>query len=249
MRKSLVVFICLLLVSFAGLQTVAIAKDPAEKTGRITVIVTPVFNSHPLKLATQYYVNSNGDTLYVDLFRFYMTDFGLTDTHSGKSFQCKDSNHLIDAEEPASTTFTLDVPPGEYSDLSFIVGVDSIYNTNGANSGDLDPVKGMYWAWNSGYIMAKLEGHSHVCKTLHEAFEFHIGGYAPPYNAARGVTLDLPKPIDVKSGSNTTIRIKANAAAWFNGNIDLSIVNDIVIPGREASMMADNYAQMFSVGE
>jgi len=249
MKKSRVQLFFPFILVFMLMHTSVSAKTNAAKTGRITIIITPVFNSKPLKLSNQYYVNENGDTLYIDLFRFYMTNFSVTDAQSFKEYQCQDSNHLIDAEDTATEKFSLTVPAGEYGELSFIAGVDSIANTSGANSGDLDPVKGMYWAWNSGYIMAKLEGHSKVCKTLHQAFEFHIGGYMPPYNTARGVSLELPHTITVKAGGNTIIRVKANAAAWFSGLLDLSTTNDITIPGKEAAMMADNYAQMFTVAE
>jgi hypothetical protein len=249
MKKSWVRLFFWIMPVFVVLQLHVAAKTNNAKTGRVTLIITPMFNSKPLKLNNQYYVNENGDTLYIDLFRFYMTNFGLTDAQSFKEYQCKDSDHLVDAEDTASEKFSLDVPAGEYSELSFIAGVDSVANTSGANNGDLDPVKGMYWAWNSGYIMAKLEGHSKVCKTLHQAFEFHIGGYMPPYNTARGVSLELPHTISVKAGGNTIIRIRANAAAWFSGLLDLATTNDIVIPGKEAAMMADNYAQMFTIEE
>jgi hypothetical protein len=141
---------------------------------------------------------------------------------------------------------TIDVPEGVYDQLSFTLGVDSIANTSGANGGDLDPIKGMYWAWNSGYIMAKLEGRSKACKTLHHAYEYHIGGYMPPYNTARQVTLKLRQPITAKKGTTNTVQLSADVSKWFSG-IDLRSVNSIVIPGKEAMQMADRYTTMFSV--
>ncbi len=213
--------------------------------GWITVIIDPVFNGEPLKMADQLYVNEHGDTIYIDLFRFYITNMRL----SSESTTVSDTvSHLVDAEDEASATFHINnVPAGSYTSLQFTVGVDSITNTSGANGGDLDPAKGMYWVWNSGYIMAKLEGHSRVCKTLHHAFEFHIGGYMPPFNAARLVNVKLSHPVVVLNGCNTIVRLKADVAAWFKGNLDLSKLNSVVIPGKEANIIADNYAQMFSV--
>lgn len=215
-----------------------------EHNGRVTIIIDPVFNGSPLQLSDKYYINEHGDTLYIDLFRFYITNLKLS---SGNMFVPDTNGHLVDAEDKETLTFHIDnVPAGKYTSLHFVVGVDSIANTSGANGGDLDPSKGMYWAWNSGYIMAKLEGHSNVCKTFHHGFEFHIGGYMSPYNAARTVQIQLRNSIDIGTGSNPVIHIKANAAAWFKGNLNLSEFNSVVIPGKEANIIADKYARMFS---
>ena len=69
----------------------------------------------------------------------------------------------------------------------------------------------------------------------------------PPYNAARTVALQFPRAIEIAAGRHMVIHIKADAAAWFRG-ISLAQTNSIVIPGKEACLMADNYATMFSIG-
>jgi len=245
MKKRWAAFFHLHMLTLALLPCFGYAQN---KPGQVRMIVAPVFNRQPLQLATQFYVNGHGDTLFIDRFRFYVTDIGFMNILTGKHFLCNDCAHLVDAEDTATTTFSTNVPDGSYDVVTFVVGVDSIANTNGANGGDLDPVNGMYWAWNSGYIMAKMEGRSEVCNTLHHAFEFHIGGYTTPYNAARVVTLQLPHAIQVADNSNTVIKINADAAAWFKG-FGLAEKNSVLIPGKEANIIADNYAKMFSVTE
>ena len=37
------------------------------------------------------------------------------------------------------------------------LGVDSLRNVTGVQTGALDPAMDMYWTWNTGYVMAKLE--------------------------------------------------------------------------------------------
>lgn len=208
--------------------------------GKITLVIEPVFNGRPLQTGEQAYVNDRGDSLYVDLLKFYLTQIKLGNSN------CKECNHLFDSDDSSTYSYSFAVLEGNYTTLSFILGVDSVTNTSGAYGGDLDPTKGMYWAWNSGYIMAKLEGHSRVCPTLHHAFEYHIGGYMPPYNTARIARLQLPSPIVVNRNENTVVRLRADVAAWFRG-IDIAKVNNVVIPGKEAAKMADNYAKMFSL--
>lgn len=240
-------FLLCIVVFAMVIQPFAVQGKVQGNPNKVTIIIEPVFNGTPLQLTDKYYINEHGDSLFIDLFRFYITNLEL---YAG-DLKVKDANaHLVDAENTATQTFSVaGIASGSYTSVRFTLGVDSIANKSGANSGDLDPTTGMYWAWNSGYIMAKLEGRSKVCKTLHHAFEFHIGGYMPPYNAARLVELQLPKGAMVTNESNTTIRIKADAAAWFSGKLDLATFNNVVIPGKEANLIADKYARMFSVIE
>lgn len=91
----------------------------------------------------------------------------------------KDSHHLIDQEQIETTKLSLEIPKElKYDKIKYHLGVDSLTNVSGAMGGDLDPTKGMYWAWNSGYINFKLEGVYADCPTRKNKFQFHIGGYA-----------------------------------------------------------------------
>jgi hypothetical protein len=243
MKKRGGLFCCVIIQFLLVLPYGSFGKALPLSRGRITIIIEPIFNGEPLVLADQYYVDGHGDSLYIDLMRFYISQINLT---FNNVISDDTNSHLVDASDPATCTFHVDnISAGAYISMQFFVGVDSVANTSGANGGDLDPAKGMYWAWNTGYIMAKMEGHSKVCKTLHHAFEFHIGGYMPPYNAVRAVNLKFPHVVTVLNGCNTIVRIKADAAAWFK-SVDLSKLNDVVMPGKDANIIADNYAQMFS---
>ena len=218
---------------------------PAPDSGIVTIVIEPMFGDQPLQLSDKQYVDNFGDTLYIDLFRFYMTDLDFG-SKADTTFVMAGYSHLVDAEDKNTLSFSVKIPAGTYSSFNFTAGVDSVDNTSGANGGDLDPAMGMYWAWNTGYIMAKLEGHSNVCKTLHHAFEFHIGGYMPPYNAARNIDLSLGKEITVGSATLNKIIIKADVSKWLT-TASLAKVNSIVIPGKDAAAMADNYAKMYSL--
>ncbi len=238
--KKILTFILLLT------QSTVFAQN-GNNTGTVKIVVQTVFDNEPLKLETKKYVNAHGDSLYIDEFRFYIS--GIKFSGSGAAASEKESYHLIDAGEASTQTIYMkNIPAGNYTQLNFMIGVDSTANTNGANGGDLDPVKGMYWAWNTGYIMAKLQGRSSVCKTLHHAFEFHIGGYLPPFNAARNVNLETGV-LTVEAGKESVVYLKADAAEWFKDpeTIDLSKMNEVNMPGKDAMKIADNYKDMFSV--
>lgn len=65
--------------------------------------------------------------------------------------------HLVDAEDTASWTVTTTRSAQAY----FLLGVDSLTNVSGAFGG-ASTIKGMYWAWNSGYINLKLKGAARI---------------------------------------------------------------------------------------
>jgi hypothetical protein len=125
----------------------------------------------------------SGDTLtggtVVQTARFYLSDFRFR-KQGNEVFREPDSYHLIDMEYPESGQWTLNVQ--EFDEISFNLGIDSLTNVSGAYGGDLDPTKGMYWTWNSGYINVKLEGISPRSKGRNGEFGLHLGGYMPPHN-------------------------------------------------------------------
>ena len=68
-----------------------------------------------------------------------------------------------------------------WTQISFDLGIDSATNVNGEMIDDLDPMNGMYWTWQSGFINFKMEGRSTQRKKQEEEFQYHIGGYRLPY--------------------------------------------------------------------
>ncbi|WP_298223375.1 MbnP family protein [Flavobacterium sp.] len=186
----------------------------------------------------QKYISKQNDTLQLETFRFYVTDIEIHYADNS-SIKTKGS-HLVDIELPASQKITLGLnQKKEIKFVNFSIGVDSLSNVSGALSGDLDPAKGMYWAWQSGYINMKVEGKSMSCKTRKNQFQFHIGGYLKPNNALRIVTLNAPK-------NSATIDVDVNAAAFF-AEVPLSETNSIMIPGKRAMQLADVAVKMFSL--
>jgi hypothetical protein len=213
----------------------------AGEKQNILLDIKPVFEGKAIAIGTATYQASTGDTVSIERFRFYVSQIILT-LENGQRYAEPNSYHLIDAEDPNSFLVSLpNVPAGKIAAIRFNIGVDSLSSVSGALSGALDPVKGMYWAWNSGYINAKLEG---ACKTnngkKNHVFEFHIGGYLPPYPALRSVELALPHAKDGK------IVLHADASAWLRG-VDLHREQSVLIPGKEAAEMADKYSTMFTL--
>ncbi len=244
MKTRICAFIFCLLASCAVISSFA-----KQERGTLIVRVIPVFNGAPLLLENKNYITANGDSVSIEIFKFYLSNLQLSD--GGRNSFKPGEHYLINAEDSSSLSFVWkDVPATKYTALNLSIGADSLANVSGALDGALDPVNGMYWAWNTGYINAKLTGHSPQCKTLHNAFEFHIGGYLKPFNTLQKVIIPLNK-FEIKTGENNVLTIYADVAKWFEGpvKIDVSKTNSIVMPDKNAMLMAGNYADMFYVGK
>jgi hypothetical protein len=222
----------------------ALAQMPSQGAD-LRIVIVPEFAGWPLQLSTRQYISGQNDSLYIDLFRCYLSGFRLS---ANGQFTATDSTaHLVDASDSATMFFLVtNIPAGNYDHLVFNIGVDSLSNVSGAMGGDLDPVKGMYWAWNTGFINAKMEGRSNACKTLHHAFEFHIGGFAAPFNTLRTVSLALDSFTIPSNNTTVTIRLRADLAAWLS-NIRLAETSSIVMPSTKAVSMSYNYTKMFGL--
>jgi hypothetical protein len=183
------------------------------------------------------YISESKDTLEIEVFKFYVSNINIQYSDA-TTFSEHDSYHLIDIENPNS----LKIPIAKTSDkniskLTFSIGIDSLASVSGAMSGDLDPTKGMYWAWQSGFINMKIEGKSSSCKTRKNAFQFHIGGYMKPNYAIRTIEL---KPI------NSNFEINVDVAELFK-SIKLAENNSIMVPGSKAMELADKATKMFGI--
>jgi hypothetical protein len=166
----------------------------------------------------------------------------------GKDFS-SDEYFLIDEEEPLSKQIALkNIPFGKYQSMTFILGVDSLSNCSGAQSGALDPTKAMFWAWNTGYIFLKMEGRAAASKSRGHFYEYHIGGFKKPNNCIRSVTLNFKDIFEVSTKKSAILHLKADALELFKTptTVDFATLSAIT-DFHNATTIADNYADMFQV--
>jgi hypothetical protein len=148
------------------------------------------------------------------------------------------SHHLLDLEQEASLTPTFQMPENlTFDSLFFELGVDSLSTASGAMGGDLDPTKGMFWTWQSGYINVKMEGYHSKCPNKNHGFEFHLGGYLPPFSSLQKVTVPLV--------SNKKALITLEFAPFFE-QVDWGKKPSIMSPGAEAQRLSGIMAKSFT---
>jgi hypothetical protein len=203
------------------------------------VTILPVFGDKPIGEG-QWLMSKRSDSIQFDNIRFYLSNI---------EFEREDNSiikdtaiaHLIDVFEPHTLKIDLQkIDFRQVKAMRFNIGIDSFTNVSGALGGDLDPQKGMYWAWQSGYINMKIEGRSPQCKNRKNVFQYHIGGYLQPFYSMRSIEL----PVYAQNTEGVILRIDFSK---FFEQINIAQQNSIMIPCAEAVQLADLSIKMFSI--
>ena len=201
-----------------------------------TIRFCPLYGKENLK--TDLYYKIGNDSVLIENLKFYIS--GLEFLQQGRVvWQEQHSFHLIDVSNLKTATICCRIPANiNFTQIKFNLGIDSITNVSGALAGDLDPTKGMYWAWQSGYINFKLEGKSSLCKTRANEFQLHLGGYQFPFNSLKTVVLNV---LD-KDKTTITLDIEQLLKA-----LNLSQQNHMMSPKAEAVLLSETVSKLFRV--
>ncbi len=243
----------LLFVMFFGTQAFMLwsAHFPAirKNSGEIRLVhVQPMFLGKKVVLEEPLR-NRGGDALTLHTLRFYLSNFVFVQSDS-VVFEEKNSWHLLDLEDGNSLTLQFQVPENTvFDELKFDLGIDSLTHVSGAMGGDLDPTKGMFWTWQSGYVNVKLEGTFEKCPTRNHEFQFHLGGYLAPFQSVQAVRLNLPRDLSTfhpESLRETNLGIQLDLTPFFE-QVDWAKKYSIMSPCKEAVAASKILANSFSV--
>lgn len=195
-----------------------------------------------LVLFDETYTNRLGEPFVINKFRYYISSLVVTGANGTVTKQ-PDIYYLVNEADSLSKIITLPLN-ARIQSISFVIGVDSIRNVSGVQTGSLDPANGMFWTWNSGYVFAKLEGQSDISRAAAHSFTWDVGGFRQRENALRTVKLNVNG-----TQRSDTIVVNADILKWFDAVHPLSIAQTPTChqPGKLAMQIADNYSAMFSV--
>ena len=198
---------------------------PAYSKAQPGISIQAHWNGIPLESGRYYPLSSAGDSIRMDVLRFYL---GVLP--SGEAAQTE--HHLVDMSVPESMHFALG-STAENPHPKLLLGVDSMTQMDGAGGGALDPTQGMYWTWQSGYIHLKLEGSMRRTDGTQMPFSYHIGGFEGKDNTLQSISAD-------SSGI-----LKPNLAALFR-QITPESNRDIMSPGAKAVSVSRAWKDCFS---
>lgn len=222
-----------------------VADAPEKGSLKLQLVATA--GTMPLALHSPH-TNAFGETFTITKYKYYVSNIALID-ESGVRHTIPDRYFLINQSGEASRTLLVEAPLGSYKALSFLLGVDSARNVSGAQVGVLDPFHDMFWTWNSGYVMAKLEGTSPQSNLPNQKIEYHTGGFKGAHSVLRTITLPFNQTYPLGKEKGLQVTMGADVLKWFNGthNLTIAVAPTATAPGALASQFADNYARMFTL--
>lgn len=215
-----------------------------------------------LILNAETYKNAAGEDYKISLLEYYISNIIVRKADGTAYVVPQDNSYfLIKEGDEEHEEALINVPEGDYTSVTFTVGVDSLRSTMDVSkrTGVLDPASpesdGLYWGWNSGYIFFKMEGTSAaapVDNSGQNIFRYHIGGFggydSPTINNIKTVTLDLTErgPALVRKGKTSNVHLMVDIDKVLSGATTVSIAaNPSVMFGDFSTTIANNYATMF----
>lgn len=240
-------------------------KEPAyndKELAPLSIEYDNIVGGRNLVLNSETYTDAAGEDYKISLVEYYISNIVVRKADGTEYKVPQDESYfLIKEGDEEHEEALVNVPEGDYTSLTFTVGIDSLRSTMDVSkrTGVLDPASpesdGLYWGWNSGYIFFKMEGASAaapVDNSGQNSFRYHIGGFGgyetPTINNIKTITLDLTErgPAQVRKGKKSNIHLMVDIAKVLSGATTVSIAAHPNVMFDDYSVnIANNYATMF----
>lgn len=192
---------------------------PAQKY----LFFIPRIGNHRIALNKE--IKYENRSFYFNTVKIYLTNI---QCYSSKKVSYTNRICLIDLEDTKSMVICSYDSTVTHIDMN--LGTDSMMNISGIFEGALDPVNGMYWAWNSGYISVKVEGVFADTAGAKKPFEFHVGGYLSPHTTVRNLSFEI----------NSAQKVPVfffQMEQWLLSSFEKGLF-DLMTPGKDAVLLA-----------
>jgi hypothetical protein len=169
--------------------------DAAPDKGPLTLHFDNRVGTSALELNTAgtIYTNAKGEAYKITRLAYYISNIKLKKTDGTEYTDPMKSDgsagyYLVDAADPESNEVVLeDIPSGDYTEVSFTIGVDASQVDHTSQVGPLAQGNGFFWNWNAGYIFLAFEGVSPASTESGNTFHYAVGGYKTNANDATQV--------------------------------------------------------------
>lgn len=232
-------------LTFSGCKKDSPTEPPNPNVGTVELEFEHTVGDSSLVLNTKHYTTPAGDEFTVRNLLYYVSNVTLIRA-DGSEYRVPESYFLVDQADKDSHHLAMaNIPVGDYTRIAFVVGVDSARNLAGAQTGALDPVHGMFWDWDHGYIFLKMEGNSPQAPGAGHDLSYIIHGFRAPTNTLRPVTMTVPNggKVAVRADHRPEVHVKADLLNMF---VSPNPVRFATFPGADgganAMKVADNYA-------
>jgi hypothetical protein len=232
-------------------------KDPELGASTFTLAVHPVIGDEALVL-NQEYLDQENYRIKPATLKFYVSNVVLTTASGDIKILDLDLLDMEQVEAGEPLTFEVEVPAGDYTGISFWVGLDSLQNASDpatfANGHPLSLSTGTFWTWNTGYRFVMLEGYYDDVQntpgpvSTSRFFNYHTGT-APLYKQAELGAANVA--FTISEGERFTYNLDLDVNKMFYGleNIDRSqgAVTHTTSNYPLAQKFTENFVRAFSL--
>ena len=242
-QKSTTFVILFLIITFLNSCSKNESTNNSSSSNSIYLEFEAKVGSNSFELNRPYFVGPFNNKMVFSRFQYYISNVVLTKEDGTTYTVPKDSSYyLITHKDNALPKVELkNIPIGNYKSIQFMIGIDSISNLTIEPKllpSALDPLNGMYWSWNSGYIFLKTEG------TVQDsiAFKHHIG----LQKNVKSLSFNSNTSAKVSASVRPTIHFEVDVEKMYNGTEKINAVaNRTIMVTPFASNVANNFSGMF----
>lgn len=199
-------------------------KDPVEaEPGKLRIVVSMSDGTQSVS-QDENISFSNGQDLNISLFRLYLSN--LTLMEGERELEIKNLV-LVDPGSNSNNSFTMTVENGNYSTLSFGLGVNATQNNlNPAdfdNNHPLSTYQSMYWSMLK-YRFAKFEGKANLNGKLGSSDDVSVAfhpGTDPLYQQ-----VSLPISLNISEDNTYTLNIEIDLNEMFAGSNPFDLTDE-----------------------
>ena len=221
--------------AFIAFLFIVISIETFAKPKKNTSIQFQINHTNSLEKLEPLLLES-GDTVQIQQLKIYVSKIQFLENEKVVWIE-KNSFHLIDFSKV--NNLIVSIPSKvKFNKIQFVFGIDSLTQVSGVFGGDLDPTKGMYWTWQSGYIHFKMEGLIINKDLKRDEIQLHIGGFTGENNTIQKVSLALE--------NQDLIKINFDIKA-FSEIIYQSKQKKIMSPSAESKTYSTQIASLFSI--
>lgn len=196
--------------------------------GQTTLSFHPKFGRKSIELNQKIAINAN-ESIVFETIKCYISSLKIDHTLQSNPAFLFDLENQKELVIPSTTSF---------KSFSFVIGLDSAMHVSEDYTGDLDPILGMYWAWNTGYTNFKISGKRVVLGQQDQPFEYHIGGFQKPFETQQEKIIQ----------SNFTAQIKLDIQLLpLYEYMCKTQLYSLLIPGKEAKEIAALIPSLFQL--
>lgn len=209
-------------------------KDPELGTTTFTLAVNPMVGNEYLELAKDY-VDQEGYRINTATFRFYAAHITLTSAQGDVEVAEYAFFDMEQVDPGKPMTFSVEVPAGDYTGISFWIGLDSVQNASDPalfeNGHPLSLSPGTFWNWNTGYRFVMLEGYYDTVPNTpgplgtSNFFNYHTGTNQLYAKAELG---SASTAFSIAEGEAYTYSLDLDLNKVFYGPQDINRLNDAV---------------------